>query len=92
MHLRRPSTGVSTEDSDDEGGTGGTGGANPCSSNEYSLITVNHKKGHDGGGQRTKTKFTAHALFHCKIRKLHYVFKYITHQYESLNVNKVNSK
>ena len=54
MHLRRPSTGVSTEDSDDEGGTGGTGGANPGSSNEYSLITVKHKKGHDGGGQKTE--------------------------------------
>ena len=54
IHLRQPSTGVSTEDSDDEGGTGGTGGANPGSSNEYSLITVKHKKGHDGGGQRTE--------------------------------------
>ena len=54
MHLRRPSTGESTKDSDDEGGTGGTGGTNPGSSNEYSLITVNHKKGHDGGGQRTE--------------------------------------
>ena len=32
IHLRRPSTGVSTEDSDDEGGTGGNGGANPGSS------------------------------------------------------------
>ena len=52
-HLRRLSTGDSTEDSDDEGGTGGTGGANPGSSNEYSLITVKHKKDHDGGGQRT---------------------------------------
>ena len=54
LHLRRPSTGVSTEDSDDEGGTGGTGGANPGSSNEYSLITVKHKRGHDEGGQRTE--------------------------------------
>ena len=52
-HLRRPSTGVSTDDSDDEGGTGGTWGANPGSSNEYSLITVKHKKGHEGGRQRT---------------------------------------
>ena len=33
-HLRRPSDGVSTDDSDDEGGAGGTGGKNPGSSNE----------------------------------------------------------
>ena len=33
-HLRRPSDGVSTEDSDEEGGAGGTGGKNPGSSNE----------------------------------------------------------
>ena len=39
-----------------------------------------------------KTKFTDTPLFHCKIRKLHYIFIYITHQYEALNVNKVNSK
>ena len=34
-HFRRPSTGASTDDSDDEGRTGGTGGVNPGSSNEY---------------------------------------------------------
>ena len=51
MHLRRPSAGASTEDSEDDGGTGGTGGTNPGSSNEYSLITVKHKRGHDGGEQ-----------------------------------------
>ena len=65
MHLRRPSTGVSTEDSDDEGGTGGTGGANPGSSNEYSLITVKHKRGNDGGGQRTENGV---------LRKLKHIF------------------
>ena len=43
-HFRRPSTGASTDDSDDEGRTGGTGGINPGSSNEYSLITVKHIK------------------------------------------------
>ena len=43
-HFRRPSTGASTDDSDDEGRTGGTGGINPESSNECSLITVKHIK------------------------------------------------
>ena len=38
-----------------------------------------------------KTKFTA-PLFHCKIRKLHYVFICIIHEQETLNVNKVNSE
>ena len=53
MHLRRPSDGASTEESEEEGGTGTgvTGGLNPGSSNEYSLINVKHKRGHDGGGQ-----------------------------------------
>ena len=53
-HFRQPSTGVSTEESDDEGGTGGTGGVNLGSSNENSLITENTKKGHDEGEQRTE--------------------------------------
>ena len=52
-HNRRPSVGASTDDSDEEGRTGGTGGINPGSSKEYSLITVKHIKGHEGGRQRT---------------------------------------
>ena len=44
---------ASTKESEEEGGagTGAPGGLNPGSSNEYSLITVIHKRGHDGGGQ-----------------------------------------
>ena len=57
--MRRPSTGVSTEDSDDEGGTGGTGGVNPGSSNENSLITENTKKAMTKEDREPKTKFTA---------------------------------
>ena len=43
-HFRRPSTGVSTEESDEIGGTGGIGGVNPGSSKLNSLITENTKK------------------------------------------------
>ena len=41
-----------------------------------------------------KTKFTATTppLFHCKIRKSHYVLTCIIHEYETRNVNKVNSE
>ena len=40
-----------------------------------------------------KTKFNAPPpFFHCKIRKLHYVFICIIHEHETLNVNKVNSE
>ena len=56
--MRRPSTGVSTEDID-EGVTGGTGGVNPGSSNEYSLITENTKKAMMKEDREPKTKFTA---------------------------------
>ena len=91
--MRRPSTGVSTEDSDDEGGTGGSGGVNPGSSNENSLITENTKKAMMKEDREPKTKFNAPPpLFHCKIRKSHYVFICIVHEYETLNVNKVNSE
>ena len=55
--MRRPSTGVSTEDID-EGVTGGTGGVNPGSSNEYSLITENTKKAMMREDREPKTKFT----------------------------------
>ena len=57
--MRRPSTGISTEDSDYEGGTGGTGGVNPGSSNENSLITENTKKAMMKENREPKTKFTA---------------------------------
>ena len=92
--MRRPSTEVSTEDSDNEGGTGGTGGVSPGSSNENSLITENTKKAMMKEDREPKTKFTAPPplLFHCKIRKSHYVFICIIHEYETLNVNKVNSE
>ena len=39
-----------------------------------------------------KTKFTPPPLFHCKIRKSHYVVICIIHEHETLNVNKVNSE
>ena len=75
-HFRRPSTGVSTEESDDEGGTGGTGGVNPGSSNENSLITENTKKAMMRGNREPKTKFAAPPPSQ-KIRKSHYVCMYV---------------
>ena len=39
-----------------------------------------------------KTKFTPPPPFHCKIRKMHYVFICTIHEHETLNVNKVNSE
>ena len=72
-HFRRQSTGVSAEESDDDGGTGGIGGVNPGSSKENSLITENTKKAMMRENREPKTKFSAPPPFSLKIRKSHYV-------------------
>ena len=48
-HLRRPSEGCSTEESDDGGAVGPARAVKPGSSKLISLITEKHKKGHEKG-------------------------------------------
>ena len=72
--MKSSSTNATSTEDIDKGETGGTGGVNPGSSNEKSLVPENTKKGHDEGEQRTENYSLAPPLFHCKIRKSHYVY------------------
>ena len=67
--MRRPSTGVSTEDTDDEGGTGGTGGVNPGSPNDIHSSLENTKKSMMKEDREPKIKFTPPPFFTVKYVK-----------------------